>query len=170
MAYFVKHIRKLSNGLALALYGTFGNESFVKAPEVLFTLELTKIQLDSLVTLIVMTYGKLEHLFVITGAVAGVEKGVWPAAEDSLLQKDEEWMTLLLQYQLQQNRSSNKEGKNVFDAKEQKRFGGMPLLTALAHMMRIDPLAIVFWIEEVRDSCIRTDIGTVFCRCASEGV
>ena len=76
IAYFVKDIRKLSNGLGLALYVTFGNESFVKAPEVLFTLELTKIQLDSLVTLIVMTYGKMEHLFVITGAVAGVEKGV----------------------------------------------------------------------------------------------
>ena len=51
--------------MVLALYVAFGHESFVKEPVVLFTQELADLQLDGLLTLIVMTYGRLGVLFVL---------------------------------------------------------------------------------------------------------
>ena len=53
-----------------------------------------------------------------------------------------DWRTLLLQYLLQQNRSVKGEDKVATDAGECKQYCGMPLLTDLAVMMRIDPLAL----------------------------
>ena len=59
IASFVKDIRKLSIGLVLALYVTFGHENFVKGPANLFTQALTDLRLDGFLTLIAMTYGRL---------------------------------------------------------------------------------------------------------------
>ena len=57
IANSLRHIRKLSIGLVLALYVTFGHESFIKRPLVLFTQELADLRLDGLLTLVAMTYG-----------------------------------------------------------------------------------------------------------------
>ena len=50
--FVVRDIRKLSFGLVLALYVTFGHESFAKGPLVLFAQELADLRLDGLLTLI----------------------------------------------------------------------------------------------------------------------
>ena len=63
IASFVKDIRKLSIGLVLALYVTFGHENFVKGPANLFTQALADLRLDGLLTLIAMTYGRLCDFF-----------------------------------------------------------------------------------------------------------
>ena len=65
IAIFVKDIRKLSIGLVLALYVTFGHEKFVKGPVNLFTQALANLRLDGLLTLIAMTYGRLGDLLVL---------------------------------------------------------------------------------------------------------
>ena len=65
IANFVSDIRKLSIGLVLALYVTFGHESFVNLPLVLFTQELFDLRLDDLLILIAMIYGRLGDLFVL---------------------------------------------------------------------------------------------------------
>ena len=54
IASFVKDIRKLSIGLILALYVTFGHENFVKGPANLFSQALADLRLDGLLTLIGM--------------------------------------------------------------------------------------------------------------------
>ena len=48
IASFVKDIRKLSIGLIVALYVTFGHENFVKGPANLFTQALADLRLDGL--------------------------------------------------------------------------------------------------------------------------
>ena len=65
IASFVKDIRKLSIDLVLALYVTFGHENFVRGPANLFTQALADLSLDSLLTLIAMTYGRLGDLFML---------------------------------------------------------------------------------------------------------
>ena len=65
IASFVKDIRKLSIGLVLALYVTFGHENFVKGPANLFTQAFADWRLDGLLTLIAMTYGRLGDLLVL---------------------------------------------------------------------------------------------------------
>ena len=59
-----------------------------------------------------------------------------------------DWRILLLQYILQQNRSITVEDKAATGASECKQHCGMPLLTDLAVMMRIDPLALVHGLSE----------------------
>ena len=59
-----------------------------------------------------------------------------------------DWRTLLLQYLLQQNRIVTGEDKLATDAGECKQYCGMPLLTDLAVMMRIDPLALIHGLRE----------------------
>ena len=142
IANFVRDIRKLSIGLVLALYVTFGHESFVKRPLVLFTQELADFRVVGLLTLIAMTYGRLGDLFVL---LSYPEQLQGPKREFDA-QKD--WRTLLLQYLLQQNRSLTREDKRISSMSEVKRCGGMPLLTDLALMMRIDPLAMIFGLRE----------------------
>ena len=65
IANFVRDIRKLSIGLVLALFVSFGHKSFVKGPVVLFTQEMTDVRSDGLLRHIVMTYGRLGDLVVL---------------------------------------------------------------------------------------------------------
>ena len=67
IASVVKDIRKLSIGLVLALYVTFGHENFVKGPANLFTQALADVRLDGPRTLITMRYGRLGDLFLLLG-------------------------------------------------------------------------------------------------------
>ena len=146
IASFVKDIRKLSVGLVLALYVTFGHENFVKGPANLFTQALADLRLDGLLTLIAMTYGRLGDLLVLLRypeQLLGTSREFNAQLETASLRKMKDWRTLLLQYLLQQNRSVTGEDKVATNAGECKQYCGMPLLTDLAVMMRIDPLALV---------------------------
>ena len=151
IASFVKDIRKLSIGLVLALYVTFGHENFVKGPANLFTQALADLRLDGLLTLIAMTYGRLGDLLVLlryAEQLLGTSREFNAQLETASLRKMKDWRTLLLQYLLQQNRSVTGEGKVATNAGECKQYCGMPLLTDLAVMMRIDPLALVHGLRE----------------------
>ena len=151
IASFVKDIRKLSIGLVLALYVTFGHENFVKGPANLFTQALADLRLDGLLTLIAMTYGRLGDLLVLLRypeQLQGPSREFNAQLETASLKKMKDWRTLLLQYLLQQNRSVTGEDKVATNAGECKQYCGMPLLTDLAVMMRIDPLALVHGLRE----------------------
>ena len=65
IASFFKDIRKLSIGLVLALYMTFGHENFVKGLANLFNQALADLRLDGLLTLVAITYGRLGLLLVL---------------------------------------------------------------------------------------------------------
>ena len=151
IASFVKDIRKLSIGLILALYVTFGHKNFVKGPANLFTQALADLRLDGLLTLIAMTYGRLGDLLVLLRypeQLQGPSREFKAQLETASLRKMKDWRTLLLQYLLQQNRSGTGEDKVATDASECGQYCGMPLLTDLAVMMRIDPLALIHGLRE----------------------
>ena len=152
IASFVKDIRKLSIGLILALYVTFGHENIVKGPANLFTQALADLRLDGLLTLIVLTYGRLGDLLVLLRypeLLQGTSREFNAQLETASLRKMKDWRTLLLQYRLQQNRSVTGEDKVATDAGECKQYCGMPFLTELAVMMRIDPLALIHGLREI---------------------
>ena len=151
IASFFRDIRKLSIGLVLALYVTFGHENFVKGPANLFTQALANLRLDGLLTLIAMTYGRLGDLLVLLRypeQLQGPNREFNAQLETASLRKMKDWRTLLLQYLLQQNRSVTGEDKVATDASECKQYCGMPLLIDLAVMMRIDPLALIHGLWE----------------------
>ena len=147
LANFVRDIRKLSIGLVLALYVAFGHKNFVKGPVVRFTQELLDIRMDGLLTLIVMTYGRLGDLFVLQRYLEP-RREFDAQMETASYRKLKDWTTLLLQYLLQQNRSLTGEDKAASDRSEVKKCGGMPLLTDLALMMRTNPLALIFGLRD----------------------
>ena len=135
----------------LALYVAFRDESFVKGPVVLFTQELADIRLDGLLTLIVTTYGRLGDLLVLVRypeLLQGPRREFDAQMRTASYRNLKDWRTLLLQYLLQQNISLTGENKPVSDRNEVKKCGGMHLLTDLALMMRIDPLALIFGLRE----------------------
>ena len=105
IARFVKGIRKLSIGLAL--YVTFGHESFVKGPANLFTQALADLRLDGLLTLIAMTYryGDLFQLLRYSEQLQGASRDFNAQLQAASYRKMKDWRILLLQYLLQQNRS-----------------------------------------------------------------
>ena len=146
IASFVKDIRKLSIGLILALYVTFGHDNFVKGPANLFTQALADLRLDGLLTLIAMTYGRLGYLLVLLRypeQLQGTNREFNTQMETALLKKMKDRRILMLQYLLKQNRSVTGEDKVATDVGECKQYCGMPLLTDLAVIMRIDPLALI---------------------------
>ena len=152
IASFVKDIRKLSIGLVLALYVTFGHENFMKGSANLFTQALADLRLDGLLTLIAMTYGRLGDLFVLlrySEQQQGASREFNAQLETASYRKMKDWRIILLQYLLQQNRSVTGEDKVATGASECKQYCGMPLLTDLAVMMRIDPLALVHGLREI---------------------
>ena len=130
---------------------TFVHENFVKGPANLFTQALADLRLDGLLTLIAMTYGRLGDLLVLLRypeQLQGPSRELNAQLETAALRKMKDWRTLLLQYILQQNRSVTGEDKVATDASECKQYCGMPLLTDLAVMMRIDPLALIHGVRE----------------------
>ena len=151
IASFAKDIRKLSIGLILALYVTFGHENSVKAPANLFTQALADLRLDGLLTLIAMTYGRLGDLLVLLRypeQLQGRSREFNAQLETASLKKMKDWRIILLQYLLQQNRSITEEDKVATDAGECKQYCGIPLLADLAVMMRIDTLALIHGLRE----------------------
>ena len=117
----------------------------------LFTQEISDLRLDGLLTLIVMTYGRLGDLFVLLRypeQLQGPRSEYDAQMETASYLKLKDWRTLLHQYLLQQNRSLTGEDKPLSDRNEVKKCGGMPLLTDPAVMMRINPLALIFGLRE----------------------
>ena len=109
IASFVKDIRKLSIGLILALYVTFGHENFVKGPANLFTQALADLRLDGLFTLIAMTYGRLGDLLVLLRypeQLQGSSREFNAQLETASLKKMKDWRILLLQFLLPQRGAS----------------------------------------------------------------
>ena len=151
IASFDKDIRKLSISLVLAMYVTFGHENFVKGPANLFMQALVDLRLDGQLTLIAMTYSRLGDLLVLLRypeQLQGASREFNAQLETASFRKMEDWRILLLQYLLQQNRSIPGEDKVATGASECKQYCGMPLLTDLAVMMRINPLALVHGLRE----------------------
>ena len=147
IASFVRDIKKLSIGLVLALYVTFGHENFAKGPANLFTQALADRRLDGHFTLITMTYGRLGDLVVLLRypeQLQGTSREFNAQLETASYLKMKGWRTLLIHYLLQENRSVTGEDKVATGISECKQHSGMPLPTDLAVMMRIDPLALVF--------------------------
>ena len=173
IASFVKDIRKLPIGLVLALYVTFGHENFVKGPANLFNQALADLRLDGLLTLIAMTYGRLGDLLMLLRypeQLQGTSREFNAQLETASLRKTKDWRILLLHYLLQQNRSSTGEVKVSTDVVESKQYFGIPLLTDLASMMRIDPLALIPWIAGFRHGGVWTRGVICVPRHASEGI
>ena len=109
------------------------------------------LRLDGLLTLIAMTYGRLGDLLVLLRypeQLQGTSREFNAQLETASLKKMKDWRILLLQYLLQHNRSVTGEDKMATDAGECKQYCGMPLLTDLAVMMRIDPLALIHGLRE----------------------
>ena len=142
IASLVKNIRKLSIGLVLALYVTFGHEHFVKGPANLFTQTLADLRLDGL-----LTYCP-ARAFTLSRTTAGSEPRIQRAVGNRLIPDMKDWRILLLQNLLQQNRSVTGEDQVATGVSECKQYCGMPLLTYLAVMMRINPLALVHGLRE----------------------
>ena len=118
---------------------------------VLFTQELADLRLDGLLTLIVMTYGRLGDLFVLLKypeQLQGPKKEFDAQMETASYRKLKARRTLLLQYLLQQYRSLTGEDKPVSDGKEMEKCGAMPLLTESTLMMRIGPLVLIFGLRD----------------------
>ena len=123
----------------------------MKGPANLFTQALADLRLDGLLTLIAMTYGRLSDLLVLLRypeQLRGASREFKAQLETVSFRKMKDWRILLLQYLLQQNRSIAGEEKVATGASEFKQYSGMPLLTDLAVMMRIDPLALVHGLGE----------------------
>ena len=141
----------MSIGLVLALYVTFGHENFVKGPANLFTQALVDLSLDGLLTLMAMTYGQLGDLLELLRypeQLQGANREFNAQLETASYRKMKDWTILLLQCLLQQNRSVTVEDKAATGVNESKQYCGMPLLTDLAVMMRIDPLVLVHGLRE----------------------
>ena len=144
-------VRKLSIGLVLALYVTFGHKNFVTGPANLFTQALADLRLDGLLTLVTMTYGRLGDLFVLLRypeQLQGASREFKAQLETASCRKMKVWRIPLLQYFLQQNRSITGEDQVATGASECKQYCGMPLLTDLAVMMRIGPLALAHGLRD----------------------
>ena len=93
----------------------------------------------------------VDRLFVLLRypeQLQGTSREFNAQLETASYRKMKDWRLLLLQYLLQQNRSVTGGDKVATGVSECKHYCGMPLLTDLAVMMRIDALALV---HELRD-------------------
>ena len=114
IAIFVRDIRKLSIGLVLELYVTFGRENLGKGPANLFTQALADLRLDGLITLITMTYDRLGDPFVLLRypeQLQGTSRELNALLETAPYRKMKDWRILLIQFLLQLNSSITGENK-----------------------------------------------------------
>ena len=131
----------------LALFVTFGAESFVKGPLMLLTEGIQNLRLDGLLTLIAITHGNLGGLVKLTRypeqMIGDVKKFDVKKATDSW-KKIRDLRHTLIQYLLQQNCFRTGEDETIEREEDVRRHvGGMPLLTNLSLAMRTDPLALI---------------------------
>ena len=131
----------------LALFVTFGAESFVKRPVILLNEGIQNLRLNGLLTLIAITYGNLGGLMKLTRypeqMIENVKKFDVKKVTDSW-NKVRDLRHTLIQYLLHQNRVGTGEDETIEREEDVRRHvGGMPLLTDLSLAMRTDPLALI---------------------------
>ena len=131
----------------------------MKEPANLFNQALADLRLDGWLTLIAMTYVRLGDLFVLLGypdQLQGASREFNAQLETASYRKMKDWRILFLQYLLQQNKIITGEDKVATGARECKQYCDMPLLTDLAVMMRINPLALVHRLRGFVHGGVRT--------------
>ena len=131
----------------LALFVTFGAESFVKGPVILLTEGVQNLWLDGLLKMFAMTHGNLGGLMKLTRYPEQMRRKVRKLdvkkATDSW-NKIRDLRHSLIQYLLQQNRFGTGEDETIEREEDVRRHvEGMPLLTDLSLAMRTDPLALI---------------------------
>ena len=136
----------------IALFVTFGAESFVKGPAILLIEGIQNLRLDGLLTLIASTHGNLGGLMKLTCCPEQMRERVrnldTKKSTDSW-NKIRDLRHTLIQYLLQQNRFGTGEDETIEREEDVRRHvGGMPLLTDLSLAMRTDPLALIRGVTE----------------------
>ena len=136
----------------IALFVTFGAESFVKGPAILLTDGIQNLRLDGLLTLIAITHGNLGGLMKLTRCPEQMRERV---RNLDMKKSTDSWNKIrdlrhtLIQYLLQQNRFGTGEDETIEREEDVRRHvGGMPLLTDLSLAMRTDPLALIRGVTE----------------------
>ena len=144
---FLQAVVEVSIVELLALFVTFGAESFVKGPVMLLTEGIQDLRIDGVLTLIAITHGNLGGLMKLTHypeqMIGDVKKFDVTKATDSW-NKIRDLRHTPIQYLLQQNRFGTGEDETIEREEDvRQHVGGMPLLTELSLAMRTDPLALI---------------------------
>ena len=149
---FLQAVVKVSIVELLALFVTFGAESFVKGPAMLLTEGIQNLRLDGLLTLIAITHGNLGGLMKLTRCPEQMRERV---RNLDMKKSTDSWNKIrdvrhtLIQYLLQQNRFGTGDDETIEREEDVRRHvGGMPLLTDLSLAMRTDPLAMIRGVTE----------------------
>ena len=142
---FLQAVVEVSIVELIALFVTFGAESFVKGPAMLLTEGIQNLRLDGLLTLIAITHGNLGGLMKLTRCPRNLDM---KKSTDSW-NKIRDLRHTLIQYLLQQNRFKTGEDETIEREEDVTRHvGGMLLLTDLSLAMRTDPLALIRGVTE----------------------
>ena len=144
---FLQAVVEVSIVELLALFVTFGAESFVEGPVILLTEGVQNLRLDGLLTLIAITSGNLGGLMKLTRYPEQMRENVKKfdvkRATDSW-NKIRDLRQTLIQYFLHQNCFGTGEDETIQREEDVRRHvGSMPLLTILILAMRTDPLALI---------------------------
>ena len=144
---FLQAVVEVSIVELIALFVTFGAESFVKGPAILLTDGIQNLRLDGLLTLIAITHGNLGGLMKLARCPEQMRERVrnldMKKSTDSW-NKIKDLRHTLIQYLLQQNRFGTGEDETIEREEDVRRHvGGMPLLTDLSLAMRTYPLALI---------------------------
>ena len=144
---FLQAVVEVSIVELLALFVSFGAESFVKGSAILLTEGIQNLRLDGFLTLIAVTHGNLRGLMKLTRCLEHMRER---ARSLDMKKSTDSWNKIgdlrhtLIQYILQQNRFGTGEDQTIEREEDVRRHvGGMPLLTDLSLAMRTDPLAMI---------------------------
>ena len=124
---FLQEVVEISIVELLALFVTFGAESFVKGPAVLLTEGVQNLRLDRLVTLIAITHGNLGGLMKLTRCPEQMKER---ARKLDMKKATDSWNKIrdlrhtLIQYLLQQNRFGTGEDETIEREEEVRRHVG----------------------------------------------
>ena len=149
---FLQALVEISIVELIALFVTFGAQSFVKGPVLLLTEGIQNLRLDGLLTLIAITHGNLGGVMGLTRCPEQMKERV---RNLDMKKSTDSWNKIrdlrhtLIQYLLQQNRFGTGEDQTIEKEEDIRRcVGGMPLLTDLSLAMRNDPLALIRGVTE----------------------
>ena len=133
---FLQAVVEVSIVELIALFVTFGAESFVKGPAILLTDGIQNLRLDGLLTLIAITHGNLGGLMKLARCPEQMRERV---RNLDMKKSTDSWNKIrdlrhtLIQYLLQQNRFGTGEDETIEREEDVRRHvGGMPLLTDLS--------------------------------------
>ena len=133
---FLQAVVRVSIVELIALFVTFGAESFVKGPAILLTDGIQNLRLDGLLTLIAITHGNLRGLMILARCPEQMKETV---RNLDMKKSTDSWNKIrdlrhtLIQYLLQQNRFGTGEDETIEREEDVIRHvGGMPLLTDLS--------------------------------------